>query len=177
MNRQLIEETDVMATRQRDLLEENQVLRVRSCSRGFDAVIGRRFRETVEPLIESCTKALYEVQQQIKCSHPDVEVFPGFVEPNLLDSRSLALSDDEAIKILDEYGEEVMGTTVAELKQMEDHSPRVEDVVTLTQLMNNVRENHKLTLYLQNLKETAYVVRDHLEEEPEMQEIIQNPRR
>jgi len=180
VNRQLIEETDVMATKQRDLLAENQILKIRSCSRGFDAVIGRKFRETVDPLIESCTKALYEVQQQMKRTHPDVEVFPGYVESDLLESStmSLHLTDNEAISILDEYGEEIIGTTVAELKHMEDQSPRLGDVFTLTQLINSVKESHKMTVALQKLKESAYVLRDHLEEEPEMQEISQSaPRR
>ena len=171
-----------MATKQRDLLDENQILKMRSCSRGFDAVIGRKFRETVGPLIEDCTKALLEAQQQVKRTHPDVDVFPGYVESDLLESSTLTLSlaDDEAIKILDEYGEEVIGTTVAELKHMQHQSPRLGDVFTLAQLINSVKESHKMTLALQKLKESAYVLRDHLEEEPEMQEIIQQataPRR
>ena len=177
MNLQLIEETDEMATRQRSLLAENQVLRMRSCSRGFDAIIGRKLRENINPLIESCKKALSEAQRLTNSSGPDASMLPSNLEADLMDSKGMMLSDEEAIKTLDEYGDEVIGTTVAELRQMEDQSPRLGDVFTLPQLISSVKETHKTILALQKLKENAFILRDYLEaEEPIEAELVEVPK-
>ena len=159
-----MDETDEMATRQQGLMIENQTLRMRSCSRGFDAVIGRKFCENACPLIEACVTALFKAQAILKNTHPDVELFPDRVEWTFNDARNL-LSDEDAIKLLDEYGDEIVGTTVAELRQMQDHSPRLSDVTSLSQLIDGVKKTHQAFCALQNIKRSSFALRDYLEEQ------------
>ena len=168
VNQQLIEETDKMAIRQQNLLAENQDLQLRSCSRGFDAVIGKKFQDKTVPLIESCAIALQEAE---KLLNPDgsseIPTCFGGKQDFLNFSLDPSLTENDAVRILNEYGDELIGTTVAEFKLMQEQSPRLNDVSSLSDMITRVIENHKATSALQVLKEKTLLLQNYLEEKQE----------
>ncbi|XP_076799576.1 uncharacterized protein LOC143444274 isoform X4 [Clavelina lepadiformis] len=169
-NMQLMDETDEMGKRQRNLLTENQALRLRSSSRAFDAMIGQKLRESLRQTVRLCEEKLQDLKtdggrevmeftrRRTKVQDSYLAVEFSFELLNPIDVH--VLSDEDAAKFLNTFALQLMGTNFEDLRQLQNESPRLDDIKSISQLTDDVKENSSLMKSMDRIQNVISILGD-----------------